>query len=209
VRSATRSGLYDRPGHGVDLSTIDGTVTPDGLAFSRTFSTIAQAGPPLFCAPVSGTVQGVRTGGTTTTSTPTSTTTTVPSPCGTTPQCGCQPALETKANLTLKDSSNDAKDQLSWSWASSAAVPEADFEDPVTGRNDDTICISDGSGRRLEATAPAGGVCGTKPCWKKTRSSGFVYTDKLLDPDGLGKVVLEPGSAAGKSRIKVQGKGAA
>jgi hypothetical protein len=118
-------------------------------------------------------------------------------------------ALETKANLTLKDSSNDAKDQLSWSWASSAAVPEADFEDPVTGRNDDTICISDGSGRRLEATAPAGGVCGTKPCWKKTRSSGFVYTDKLLDPDGLGKVVLEPGSAAGKSRIKVQGKGAA
>ncbi len=66
----------------------------------------------------------------------------------------------------------------------------------------------DQSGRLLEATAPAGGTCGTKPCWKRTKSSSFVYPDKLFDPDGLAKVVLEPGAAAGKGKIKVKGKGA-
>lgn len=34
-----------------------------------------------------------------------------------------------------------------------------------------------------------------------------MYSDKLLDPDGLKKVVLKPG-AAGKAKIAVKGKGA-
>jgi hypothetical protein len=50
-------------------------------------------------------------------------------------------------------------------------------------------------------------MCGRKPCWKQT-SSGFVYNDALLDPDGLQKIVLKVGAAAGRARITVTGKGA-
>ena len=70
----------------------------------------------------------------------------------------------------------------------------------MTGVNGYTPCLYDQTGRRLDAAAPAGRVCGRKPCWKQT-SSGFVYGDALLDPNGLKNVVLKAGSAAGKARI--------
>lgn len=136
----------------------------------------------------------------------TTTTTTLPSLCGATPSTGCQPALGQKSKLTLKNSPTDGKDRLAWSWVSSAAVPDADFADPVTGTTDYTLCLYDPGGRRLEATAPAGGTCGTKPCWRRT-SSSFAYRDKLLDPDGLAKIGLKPAVVAGKAKIKVTGKG--
>ena len=85
--------------------------------------------------------------------------------------------------------------------------PGSDFENPVMGANGYTLCLYDQMGRRLDAAAPAGGMCGRKPCWKQT-SSGFVYDDSLLDPDGLQKVVLKAGAAAGRARITVTGKGA-
>ena len=116
--------------------------------------------------------------------------------------------LGEKAKLTLKNSLDDAKDRLSWSWTSSAAVPPADFENPVEGANDYTLCLYDQTGFLLGAAAPAGGVCGTRPCWKRTGSSSLVYRDKLLDPDGLETVVLKPGASAGKAKITVKGKGA-
>jgi CSLREA domain-containing protein len=140
---------------------------------------------------------------TTTTTTTTSTTTL----CPLAPSAACQPAEGGKAKLTLKVSPDAAKQRLSWKWVSSAAVPEGDFENPVTGANGYTLCVYDQTGRRLDAAAPPGGVCGRKPCWKQT-SSGFVYNDALLGPDGLQKVGLKAGPAAGKARITVTGKGA-
>jgi CSLREA domain-containing protein len=126
--------------------------------------------------------------------------------CADAPHAECQPALSHGAKLALKNSSDDAKDRLAWSWISSAAVPITDLEDPATGANDFTLCVYDG-GLRLEVTAPAGGSCGSNPCWKRT-SSGFAYVDPFLDPDGLSKVLLRAGAAAGKGRIRVRGKGA-
>src|SRR5262249_2059881 len=76
---------------------------------------------------------------------------------------------------------------------------------PVTGPNDYAVCVYDTGGRKLDTRAPEGGTCGTKPCWKRTKSS-FTYRDPLLDPDGLQKVVLKPGGA-GKAKITVKGKG--
>jgi CSLREA domain-containing protein len=139
---------------------------------------------------------------TTTTSTTSSTTTTL---CGPAPQIGCQPALAQKSKLTLKNLPDDTKDRLSWSWTSSAAVLHGSFDDPVAGAIDYVVCLYDQGGLKLDAKAPAGGTCGTKPCWKRTASSKLVYTDKLLDPDGLLKVVLNPGPAAGKAKITVKG----
>jgi hypothetical protein len=40
------------------------------------------------------------------------------------------------------------------------------------------------------------------------RSSGFTYTNRLLDPDGLRKIVLRGAASAGKGKIIVKGKGA-
>jgi len=151
-----------------------------------------------------GAFEGLQTGTTNTTSSTTTTTTL----CGPAPQAGCQPALAQKSKLTLKNLPDDTKDRLSWSWTSSAPVLHGSFDDPVAGPIDYVVCLYDQGGLKLDAKAPGGGTCGTKPCWKRTASLKLVYTDKLLDPDGLLKVVLKPGPAAGKAKITVKGKGA-
>jgi hypothetical protein len=59
------------------ISTIDATVSPDGLTFSGAWSTLARGGPPGYvCFQLVGSVQGVRAGASTTTTTTTVTTTT-------------------------------------------------------------------------------------------------------------------------------------
>jgi CSLREA domain-containing protein len=141
---------------------------------------------------------------TTTTTTSTTTTTTL---CGSAPQAGCQPALGGRAKLSLEHTSDDRSNKLSWSWTSSAAVSVSDFGFPATSADNYALCLYDASGRRLAAAAPGIGSCGRKLCWKQT-SSGFVYTDPLLDPDGLQKITLKAGASAGKGKIKVKGKGA-
>jgi hypothetical protein len=151
---------------------------------------------------------GAFEGSVTSTTTTTTTTTTTITLCPMAPAAGCQPALGGKAKLTLKASSDAAKQtqRLAWGWVSSAAVPEIDFEDPVTGPNEYAFCLYDQRGRSFDASAPAGGVCGRKPCWKRT-SSGFVYSDPLLGPGGLQTILLKAGLAAGKAKITVKGKG--
>jgi hypothetical protein len=149
---------------------------------------------------------GAFEGSVTTTSTSTSSTTTT-TLCGPVPRAGCQPALGQKAALQVKDSPDDGKDVLSWRWKSSAAVAVADFGLPATSADDYSICLYDAGGRRLAARAPGAGACpGTKPCWQGT-STGFLYRDKALDPDGLQKITLKAGAAAGKGKITVKGKG--
>ena len=157
-----------------------------------------------------GAFEGLQTGSTssTTSTTTTTTSTTTTTLCGLAPRAGCQPALGQKSKLTLKNLADDTKDRLSWSWTSSDAVLHGSFDDPVAGPIDYVVCLYDQGGLKLDAKAPAGGTCGTKPCWKRTASFKLIYTDKLLDPDGLLKVVLKPGPAAGKAKITVKGKGA-
>jgi CSLREA domain-containing protein len=137
-------------------------------------------------------------------------TTATPPPCPRLPRGNCQPALGERSRLALKSVATDrTRDKLSWSWIGSAPVSIGDFADPVAGAASYALCVYDGNDfPRLRASrAPAGGTCGTAPCWKAT-SSGFIYKDPLLDPDGLKKLVLTPGAAAGKAKIAVKGKGA-
>jgi CSLREA domain-containing protein len=137
-------------------------------------------------------------------------TTTTPPPCPHLPRVDCQPALGERSRLALKSvAAHHTRDKLSWSWVGSAPVPVGDFADPVGDAANYALCVYDGTGLpRLRALrAPAGGTCGKAPCWRST-SSGFTYTDPLLDPDGLRKIVLSTGGAAGKAKITVQGKGA-
>ncbi|MCC6847906.1 MAG: DNRLRE domain-containing protein [Deltaproteobacteria bacterium] len=128
--------------------------------------------------------------------------------CGPTPQAGCRgPALAGKGTVKLADKSPDKKDQLNWKYVKGAATTLADFGDPVAS-TDYTLCVYDSSARPqpiLLAHAPAGGTCGTKPCWKAIKG-GFKYNDKLYTPDGLQQVLLKSGVAT-KTKILVKGKG--
>jgi hypothetical protein len=126
------------------------------------------------------------------------------------PQPGCRlPAVPLKSFLLLKNKTPDKKDALVWKWIKGAATTIGDFGTPLTS-TDYTICVFDQSANPqplLMSTAPAGGTCSGKPCWKSTKS-GFKYRDsKLLDPDGVSTIVLKAG-AASSSKVLVRGKGA-
>ncbi len=128
--------------------------------------------------------------------------------CGLTPQAGCRPPAQNgKAGITLKDKSPDKKDAVNWKYVKGAATVVGDFGDPLA-TTDYTFCVYDSSVRPqpiLFAQAPAGGTCGTKPCWKAIKG-GFKYNDKLFTPDGLQQVLLKSGVAT-KAKVLVKGKG--
>ena len=130
--------------------------------------------------------------------------------CTPAPRAGCRaPVAPGKAQLTLRDSAKDARDQLVWKWTKGAATTKEDFGDPLQ-TDAYTLCIYDGSGLVLAATAPAGGSCGgkrSKPCWKEQKK-GFTYKDKALTPNGILDIKLTAG-AVEKARIQVKGKGGA
>lgn len=128
--------------------------------------------------------------------------------CGPVPQAGCRgPAQALKGTVALKDKSPDKKDQVNWKYIKGAATTLADFGTPLT-TTDYTLCVYDASAAPqpiLLAHIPAGGTCGTKPCWKAIKG-GFKYNDKLLDPDGIQQLQLKSGVAT-KAKIIAKGKG--
>jgi hypothetical protein len=137
---------------------------------------------------------------------PTVTPTPVAAACPSAPLSGCRPpAISQKATVSLRDRSPDAGDRLTWGWNKGSATSKADFGDPLTTTSY-RLCLYDGSSHRLSTIhVPAGGTCGTRPCWKET-TSGFSYIDHDLTPDGLGKLVLKSGAAA-RAKITARGKG--
>ena len=83
-------------------------------------------------------------------------------------------------------------------------MPVTDFGDPTAATNY-LMCVYDGSGLRLEATALGGSTGAGRPCWK-ARSTGFLYKNKELVPDGVYKIRLRAGDA-GFAQVGVQAKG--
>jgi len=123
---------------------------------------------------------------------------------------GCRASLvPKKTQLLLIDKSPDKKDRLAWKWRNGAATAFTDFGDPRTS-GDYALCVYDASSGPasllMRATAPAGGRCGTKPCWKARKGKSFVYADPGRTPDGLFGVQLKSG-ADGKAAITVGGSG--
>ena len=127
--------------------------------------------------------------------------------CGPAPAAGCRaPVVSAKAKLVIKDKTPDKQDRLNWKWLKGLATNKANFGTPLTSTGY-TLCVWDESANAqpiLRAEIPAGGTCGTKPCWKET-ATGFKYKDKALDPDGIQVVVLKSGPG-GKAKIILKGK---
>ena len=138
--------------------------------------------------------------------------------CVTRPKTGCRHSISpTKSKLMLKDSSDDARDKVTWTWAAGEATSANAFLDPVAD-DDYTLCIFDDTNTTgtprlfLEAAAPAGGSCANGgSCWTGKGSppgkKGFLYKDSaILLPDGLKNVRLTPG-VAGRAKVKAKGQG--
>jgi len=148
-----------------------------------------------------------------TTTTMRTTTTTLPrTECPAVPEDTCrEPVAPLKASLLLKDKSDNTKDKLIWKWIKGENTDFVDLGDPLTA-DDYTLCIYEAAGGQpsvlLSATAPAGGQCAGRGCWKALSNKGFKYKDKELTPYGLDTIILKAGDH-GKAKIIVKGKGAA
>jgi len=128
----------------------------------------------------------------------------VQSICPPAPDGSCrQPFVAQKASVQLKDNADDAKDQLVWKWVKGAATSMGDFDDP-TSTDAYELCVYDGSGLLTSVKAPAGGMCGTKPCWA-AKTTSFKYKNKAQL--GQAQVLLKSG-VDGKAKILVKAKGA-
>lgn len=128
--------------------------------------------------------------------------------CPPAPLPGCrEPVAPGKSLIQLKQRIPDAGDGLSWKWAKGATTPLADFGDPA-GSDAYRLCVYDATGVRAGTTVPAGGTCGSRPCWTPN-ASGFKYKDTAGTPDGIVQVQLKAGTAPGRASILVKGKGAA
>ena len=146
----------------------------------------------------------------TVTSTPTLTPSSTPTPaCGVPPE-GCRtPSVRRKAQLTIKDTAPDRKDQLMWKWIKGSVTPLIAFGSPTT-TTDYRFCVYDAGMTLLyEADIPAGGLCDAahpKPCWQ-AKPKSFMYKNKELTPDGVMKLRLKEGLSPGKAQIQLKAKG--
>lgn len=132
--------------------------------------------------------------------------------CDPAPRAGCRlPSAPGASSITLKKLVPDTKESLAWKWNKGTTTTFAELGDPRTEASY-AFCLYDGTGALvLDASAPPGGTCGTKPCWKQLGSTsapkGFQYADRDLTPDGLSKVKVQAGVTP-KAKAQVSGKGA-
>jgi hypothetical protein len=144
------------------------------------------------------------------THTPTATESATPTPtdtpsgiCALTPVAGCQPPQTFKKRLRI----SAKKDLVTWKWRTTGNIDVADFGDPLNF-TDYSFCVYAGAPptRIMELKAPAGGTCGTKPCWKSRGAKGFRYKDKDRTPSGIVRLVLRT-SVAPLSDIVIRARG--
>jgi len=88
----------------------------------------------------------------------------------------------------------------------------AAFGDPLD-TTDYTLCIYAGpeSAPLMEVTAPAGGTCLGRPCWKAKGNARqvkrFKYSDAGHSSDGLVRVVLRGRPSVARAHLVVVGRG--
>jgi hypothetical protein len=124
--------------------------------------------------------------------------------CAVAPRSDCRRPGSRGGKLQVADRSTDSRDVVVFRWAKGAATTADEFGTPTDG-TEYVFCLYDAGGLRLAITAPAGGTCAGKPCWKHTKT-GFRYKDKDLTPDGVRAVGLKAGGA-GKAKVTLAAKG--
>jgi hypothetical protein len=122
------------------------------------------------------------------------------------PRAQCAPT-DGQATLNLKNTARNESDTLKWSWKGGPV--NGSFGDPVTD-TDYRLCVFDTTGANpavsFRSDIPAGGTCGSRPCWKALSNGGFSYQNKAATPDGVKTLKLQP-SATKPSRVSLTGGG--
>ena len=195
-----------QPG-GVPCST-DGNECTDDVCNGAGACSHPNKAPGASCNGGAGTCDG--TGNCVAPPTP-SPTPTPPPLCAATPRMGCRtPAVATKSSLLVRNKTGTLSDRLTWKWNRGAATTTAEFGSPHLTTNY-ALCIYDevGNVSSLVASlrAPAGGICfNGRECWKSLNGRGFKYSNPLLSPDGLLKLLVKEG-VSGKAKIVASAKG--
>src|SRR6185503_10806558 len=132
-----------------------------------------------------------------------------PPTCANGPLPGCRHPVRSGSPVKEKNTAPDSNDRLTWKWTYGAATTKADFGTPLTD-TDYQLCVYDGQGKTIaRASAPAGGQCNGRPCWRET-SSVFTYKSRDRQPNGRPRssvrLKLKAGGA-GRAQIKLQGRG--
>jgi len=133
--------------------------------------------------------------------------------CAPAARAGCKlPTAAGASPLTVKDNVRDDRDAFTWKWSKGAATTFAELGDPI-GEDGYAFCLYDGSGPGtllLETRAPAGGLCGPRPCWSQVGSDaapkGYKYSDRDQTPDGVKTLQVQAGEAA-RAKASVKGGG--
>ena len=135
-----------------------------------------------------------------------------PSLCGAAPEPAASCFLQAQplaASVAIRDRTDDAGDQLQWTWGRGAATTLADLGNPLDAATRFELCVYDasGNGQPLRAARIAGGdTCGTKPCWRAVGTTGYQYASKG-NAESITQLQLKSG-AAGRSQVKLKGRGA-
>jgi cysteine-rich repeat protein len=116
----------------------------------------------------------------------------------------CAPAASEKSTIVLRDSLHPGSDKVLWKWRSRGQLAKAEIGEPGTSTGL-TLCVFDQLGLRLSASAPAGGTCAGRACWREL-PLGYRYSDTDATPDGLLKLQARAG-AAGQGKLAVKGRG--
>ena len=133
-----------------------------------------------------------------------------PPVCATGPESGCRAPVRTqRASLSIRDRARDLDDRLVWKWVYGAATSKAEFGSPL-GSTSYQLCVYDAGGDTIaQASAPPGGDCGGRPCWKE-KTTGYEYRSRDRTPSGAPrssvKLTLREGPA-GKAKILLRGRG--
>ncbi|MDX2171448.1 MAG: hypothetical protein SF182_30565 [Deltaproteobacteria bacterium] len=118
--------------------------------------------------------------------------------CPPAPQGTCGGAA--RGALLIKNSSDSARDTLTWKWLKGAATTQAQFGDP-TAAADYSLCLYAGGVLVGELQVPA-----SSSKWAPLGSKGWRYFDPSGAPGGAQKISLK-GGADGKSKALLKGRG--
>ena len=116
----------------------------------------------------------------------------------------CAPAATDKSMLVLRDSPNPAVDKVVWKWRSRGPFTKVEVGSPETSTGL-ALCVFDQTGFKLGASAPPGGTCAGRACWREL-PLGHRYADLEATPDGLLKLQVRAGRA-GQGKLAVKGRG--
>jgi hypothetical protein len=120
----------------------------------------------------------------------------------------CMTTTEPARSKFKLTSDLDLRGKLTWTWKGQETTL-ADIGDPETDHRYHICLYEEEAGTTrllLEKDAPAGEVCGKRPCWQSKGEKGFKYKDSKQSWGPIGKVLMRPGPS-GKAKLKVKAKG--